>query len=273
MDINTFLATYASENTRKAYALALTAFQRFLGDREIDAQAVDEYRTALMARYGCAATANQMLSALRAYGVWASRLGLVAAAVAKHLTEVKGYRKQDKLPRLLTEEQLERFLDAPDVSTDTGRRDRAILWTLYTAGLRVGELVGLDVADVNGNKLHIRDGKGQKDRVALISETTATAIAAYVGSRVAGPIFLNQRGQRLTTRAIQMLVAHYGAVIGRDDIHPHLLRHQFATTLLDETSNLVLVADLMGHTSVRTTQHYTRLATKYSEKAHRSVFK
>lgn len=272
MNISDFVATYPSLNTRKAYTAALQAFVRFAGQQVLSAKLVDDYRSALYQHYGCAATVNQMVSALRAYGSWAHRMGELDEGVAKHLMAVKGYRKQEKLPRLLSDTEVSALLASPDVSTLAGRRDRAILWVLHTSGMRVSELVGLDVADVVGNKVHIRSGKGQKDRIALISDTTAAALAAYSGSRDNGSIFQSLRGHRLTTRAVQDIVSHYGALVGRPDLHPHLLRHCFATTLLDETANLVLVATLMGHSDIRTTQHYAKSATKYAEVAHRAVF-
>lgn len=179
--------------------------------------------------------------------------------------------KQDKrLPKFLEEEQVRKLLETPDVATLLGARDRAMLETMYSTGVRVSELVDLNVADVDfvGEALHIR-GKGKKARVTPISPTALAWIRRYTEIRRAEPraatfnqeaVFVNKHGQRLSTRSVRRKLDKYLAIAGLDpSISPHTLRHSFATHMLNRGADLRAVQELLGHQSLSTTQIYTHV--------------
>src|SRR5262249_34898680 len=167
----------------------------------------------------------------------------------------------------------ERLLAAPPSGDALGLRHRAILETLYSAGLRVSELVGLDVAEVDlGEGLaHVR-GKGKRERLAMLGPPATEAInawlplrAALLGARAANftALFVNKRGTRLTTRSVGRLLEKYLKLTGLDpEASPHTLRHSFATHLLDAGADVRSVQELLGHKSLGTTQMYTHVTTQ-----------
>jgi integrase/recombinase XerD len=177
------------------------------------------------------------------------------------------------LPRPLTVEDVERLLAAPPARTPAGLRDRAVLETLYGAGLRISELVGLDVDDVDLEEGSVRVlGKGGKERDVPLGRFAREAIAAYVsrarpsfatpGSRAA--LFLNQRGGRMTRQGCsKILASHVGRAGIRKHVTPHTLRHSFATHLLEGGADVRVVQELLGHASVATTQIYTLVTREH----------
>ncbi|MBN1342838.1 MAG: tyrosine recombinase XerC [Phycisphaerae bacterium] len=181
--------------------------------------------------------------------------------------------KQDKrLPKFLEVNQVKALLDAPNDGTLLGSRDRAMLETLYSTGIRVSELVGLNIDDVDflGEAVIVR-GKGRKERVTPIGPTALTAIRKYIelrqrDSRSPGfdqqALFVNKHGQRLSTRSVRRKLDKYLLQVGLDpDISPHTLRHTFATHMLNAGADLRSVQELLGHQSISTTQIYTHLTT------------
>lgn len=179
-------------------------------------------------------------------------------------------KKEQQLPVHLTVDDMFRLLDAPRKDTPAGRRDRALFEVLYSCGLRVSELVGLEWADIDSalDLVRVR-GKGGKERLVPIGRTALAALAAY-RERVAelcprrlrdeAAVFLNRRGSRLTTRSVARLVDHYIAVSGiATKASPHALRHSFATHLLNAGADLRAIQELLGHASLSTTQKYTHV--------------
>jgi integrase/recombinase XerC len=180
-------------------------------------------------------------------------------------------RLDKKIPARLEEKQVERFLDCPDVSTPLGRRDKAILELIYGTGLRVGELVSLDLSTTDLEDMLVRVlGKGGKERIVPFGEPAAEALGHYLRDRAGwarkGPgtdaLFLNARGARLTARSVHRMVRKY---LNQAALHaglsPHSLRHAFATHLLERGADLRAIQELLGHSSLSTTQKYTHLST------------
>lgn len=179
--------------------------------------------------------------------------------------------KQDKrLPKYLEEHEVRKLLETPDVTAMLGCRDRAMLETMYSTGVRVSELVDLNLADIDfvGEALHIR-GKGKKERICPIAPTALAWIKRYMELRRADPrsstfnqesVFVNKHGQRLSTRSVRRKLDKYLAICGLDPaISPHTLRHSFATHMLNRGADLRSVQELLGHQSLSTTQIYTHV--------------
>jgi integrase/recombinase XerC len=174
------------------------------------------------------------------------------------------------LPHFLSEDGLLRLLAAPPADTPFGVRDRAILETLYSAGLRVSELTGLNVTDLElDSGLATVRGKGKRERLTLLGQAAQEALRTWLQEREAlagGPrcpaVFLNKHGSRLTARSVGRLLEKYLAEAGLDPrTSPHTLRHSFATHLLDRGADIRSVQELLGHRSLATTQIYTHVTT------------
>ncbi len=176
--------------------------------------------------------------------------------------------KPSRLPDVISQEQAAKLLDQPFPNSAAGLRDHAALEVLYGCGLRVSELVGLDERDVFlGEEVLRVFGKGAKERVVPIIGAAARALGTYlregrgelVGRRPTSAVFLNVRGDRISRQSIHAIVERYGRVAGIDGLHPHTLRHSFATHLLEGGADLRVVQELLGHASISTTQLYTHL--------------
>ncbi|RYG36127.1 tyrosine recombinase XerC [bacterium] len=176
--------------------------------------------------------------------------------------------KRKRLPKALSARQAQELLDQ-DAESRTPLRDRALLELMYSAGLRVSELVGIDLGDIDLTEMAVRvRGKGNKDRIALFGPTAAGSVSAYqAGERAAStegnPLFTNSSGGRLTTRTVQNVIKRWAIRVGLPPtISPHTLRHSFATHLLDGGADLKTVQQLLGHESLATTQIYTHVSVE-----------
>ncbi|QDT32622.1 tyrosine recombinase XerC [Thalassoglobus polymorphus] len=215
-------------------------------------------------------TIARRLAALRSFYRYTTREGLTSSNPAKALRTPRAGRK---LPHFLTTEQIGKLLEAPPANEPMGIRDRAILETLYSAGLRVAELVGLDLDswDRGANILRVY-GKGKKERIAPVGTYAVRALEHWLNVRSPDPnglpdetnaLFLNRFGRRLTTRSIGRMLEKYIKIAGLDSLtSPHTLRHSFATHLLDGGADLRSVQELLGHKSLTTTQIYTHVSTR-----------
>ncbi len=202
------------------------------------------------------------------------------------VTAIRTPKQEKRLPRCLEPEQISALLNCPDTNTMLGSRDRAILETLYSSGLRVSELVGLNLSDVDflGESLHLR-GKGKKERMSPIGASALQTIQRYLTYRDADPrskvldgqeggfdreaLFINKHGQRLSTRSVRRKLDKYLKQAGLDPkISPHTLRHSFATHMLNNGADLRVVQELLGHRSLSTTQIYTHLTTNKMKKVY-----
>ena len=223
------------------------------------------------------ATMARKIATLRSFYRWAERRRLVAS---NPMTLIRTPRQAKRLPKAITIDQIEKLLSAPGDADLLGVRDRAILETLYSTGIRVSEVVGLNMEDLDlpGEALHIR-GKGKKERLVPLGSHAVGAVQRYVGvlradERFANPsgqspLFVNKHGKRLSSRSVRRKLDKYLRGAGLDPtISPHTLRHSFATHLLDNGADLRSVQELLGHQSLSTTQVYTHLTTRRVQKAY-----
>ena len=175
-------------------------------------------------------------------------------------------RQEKKLPEVLGLEEVEQLLETPNLSTPLGKRDKAILELLYASGLRVSELVGINLIDFSWETLSLKiRGKGQKERIVPFGKQALEALQNYleIRPRDDGAFFLNRLGTRLTTRSVARLVDKYILKCGKlGNISPHTLRHSFATHLLAAGANLRDIQELLGHESLSTTQKYTQVSVE-----------
>lgn len=196
---------------------------------------------------------------------------------------IKSPKQEKKLPKFLEYEQIQRLLNAPETDSWLGARDRAIMETLYSTGLRVSELVALNMDDIDflGEVVHVR-GKGKKERIAPIGSSALQAIQHYIEFRNrraqnesgfdSKVLFVNKHGKRLSTRSVRRKMDKYLTMAGLDpSISPHTLRHSFATHLLNNGADLRSVQELLGHQSLSTTQVYTHLTTAKIKEVYESA--
>jgi tyrosine recombinase XerC len=276
-DIEAFLRVLeaeraASPHTLAAYRRDLEGFARFLAQEGVagwDGVTVAVARRYLAARHRTHARASvaRALAAVRAFFRFLRREGRVAASPLRLLASPRVPRR---LPRAIPPEAVAALLAAPPLDRPTGLRDRAILELLYAGGLRVGELVGLGLAHLAGDELRVR-GKGNRERVVLIGQQAARALARYLREgrprlvrRPTDRVFLSGRGTPLSARAVQLIVARWVRVAAvQQRVTPHVLRHTFATHLLDGGADLRVVQELLGHASLVTTQVYTHVSREH----------
>ena len=223
---------------------------------------------------GLAQTSIQRrLMGLRAFWRWLRQAGLVAADPTR---QVRSPPRPRRLPRVLREEEVGRLVGAPDDQDQAPLRDRALLETLYGAGLRIAELAGLDLGDLIAGEhacLRVR-GKGRKERLAPVGRAAWEALHVYLrlerpdlarrGGAPTEAVFLNRRGGRLGVRGVRRRVDRHARRIGLPAwVTPHVLRHSFATHLLERGAELRAIQELLGHASLSTTQRYTHVDTRH----------
>lgn len=260
----------SSPHTVRSYSSDIVQFVEFAREAGQDAYDYPLLRRYLahLQRQGCARTSvARKIAALRSFFKFLVKKGIIQTDPA---AGVVAPRREKRLPKFLREEQIESLLEAPDCSNPAGLRDRAILETLYATGLRVSELVALNVIDIDGSDEVRTVGKGEKERVVLLGRAAREAIADYLASGrgklaarskdVTAALFLNQRGSRLTARSVGRIVDRYVSSVSDSlKISPHALRHTFATHLLAHGADLRAVQELLGHSSAATTQIYTHI--------------
>ncbi|HVX10538.1 MAG TPA: tyrosine recombinase XerC [Pirellulales bacterium] len=278
----------SSPLTIKSYREDLEALVAYLGERYPTAPAPGDvttldlrgYLATLHEREYAKTTIARRLASLRSFFRFGQREGWSDTNPAKPL---RNPRKSRSLPHFLSSQDLDRLLSAPPADKPMGLRDRAILEVLYSAGLRVSELVGLNDGDLDSAQgiLRVR-GKGKRERLAPLGSYATNALGKWLRLRrvsprertgIETPVFVNKAGRRLTTRSVGRLLEKYLAVAGLDRrTTPHTLRHSFATHLLDRGADIRSVQELLGHKSLVTTQIYTHLSTAnlraVYEKAH-----
>jgi integrase/recombinase XerC len=261
----------ASSHTIQAYEDDLLQFQHYLVESEgpdanptkADSKRLRRYSAWLSGQDYAASTIARRLASLRSFFKHYRRLGVVTTDPAGGLRNPKQPRR---LPKLLSVEDVIQLLDSIPTTESLGIRDRALFETLYGGGLRVSELVGLDLADLDEEQLMVRvRGKGRRERLCPVGPMAMEWILRWKVARrplkLGEPaLFLNHRGTRLTTRSVGRLMQEHLARCGFDiSSSPHTLRHSFATHLLDGGADLRSVQDLLGHRSLTTTQIYTHV--------------
>jgi integrase/recombinase XerC len=293
----------ASEHTVRAYESDLSQFVTFLAARagqnrsdltmaDLDHLKIREFLADLHKKGNTRSSAARKLAAIRTFSRYLRREGFIEGDPAALVGTPK---REQRLPAHLGEGEMSALLEIPDASQPLGRRDRGILELFYASGLRLSELVGLDLGDVNLNGRMVRVlGKGGKERIVPFNRSTEAALRAWLRDResfVAAedappsprsspprsrqinqprkarnarqgkmPLFLNYQGGRLSTRSVDRLVRKYVAACStRFGISPHALRHSFATHLLERGADLRAIQELLGHARLSTTQRYTHL--------------
>jgi integrase/recombinase XerC len=259
----------ASPHTLRSYGTDLRQFTALIGaDTMLDAVTpalIRQFLTHLYAQ-GCGkATVARHLAAVRSCFRYWTREGTLTADPARQIGTPKLPRH---LPEIPTTEQLNQLLDRPAPVIEHGfpERDQALLEFLYGCGLRVSELTGMNVASVDFEQATVRVlGKGRRERLVPFGRKAAAALRAYLAVRPAPQIsarpalFLNRRGGRLTPRSVGRIVKAAAQAFGLPlDVHPHSLRHAFASHLLGEGADLRAIQEMLGHKSLATTQRYTR---------------
>ena len=285
-----------SPNTVRAYDTDVTQFLDFIAAKDgvkpsqvaperLDAIAIRDFLGDLHARGLSRASSARRLSALRTFAKYLVREGVLA----EDATQLVGAPKREQfLPAHLGHAEIDALLASPDLSTIAGRRDRAILELFYASGLRLSELAGADLEDINlsGRMIRVR-GKGGKERLLPFNNSAADAVRSMLTDAHSvqraptsptpatqrktarpvrrapsprTPLFLNLRGTRLTTRSIDRIVRqHVKTAAIQTGISPHALRHTFATHLLQAGADLRAIQELLGHAQLTTTQRYTHL--------------
>jgi len=235
------------------------------------------YLAGLMERGYAKSSISRRVSELRSFCHFLEGRGLLEANPFDRLASIKIPRR---LPRCLAREEVEALIDAPDTDTPQGLRDRAMLETLYAGGLRVSELVGLNLGDLNLAQGELRVlGKGDKERLALLGRPAIAALKLYINEgrpkllgerrRATAAVFLNRSGGRLSARSVQMGLNAYARAAGITRlVTPHVLRHTFATHLLDGGADLRVVQELLGHAELGTTQIYTHVSQAQSRQVY-----
>ena len=263
-----------SDNTRAAYRRDLAAFVEWAdrlaldGPAAVDRKVLRRYVSFLSTRRYARRTIARKAAALRRYFAWAARAGLVGADPSASLSVPAG---AGRLPRVLRDDELSVLLDDPvatvaDDPPPIRLRDDAVLEVLYGSGLRVGELCGLRPDDLALDEGLVRVwGKGAKQRRVPLSAPAVAALAAWLAdgrAQLVGPdtpddaVLLNRAGHRLTPRDVRRIVDRRSSA----PTHPHALRHTYATHLLDGGADLRAVQELLGHSDLATTQHYTHVS-------------
>ncbi len=246
--------------------------------KEVDRLTLRDYLAHLMKLGLAKASIARKLSAIRSFYRYLLREGMVSTSPVATTSSPK---LDKRLPSFLTLEEVKRLLEAPDLSTPQGQRDRALLELLYAAGLRVSELAQLNLEQVNLDTHEIRVwGKGAKERIVLMGEPAAEALNAYLsqgrpkllGKKRSSALLLNRYGERLPERRIQIILGKYARLAGIDKrVHPHMLRHTFATHLLDGGADLRVVQELLGHADLSSTQIYTHVTKSRAKKVYLSA--
>jgi len=267
----------ASDLTIKSYREDLSALVEFfeaddqecLPPGQITTLELRGYVAGLQEAGYAKATIARRLASLRSFFRFGQRDGWMESNPAKPL---RNPRRGRGLPHCLSTDELGRLLAAPPRDSSQGKRDRALLETMYSAGLRVSELVGLRDGDLDfaGSVLCVR-GKGRRERLAPVGSYAIRALKHWLSVRklasdqpagAATPVFVNRFGRQLTTRSVGRMLEKYLKVAGLDrQTSPHTLRHSFATHLLDRGADIRSVQELLGHKSLVTTQIYTHVST------------
>jgi len=274
----------ASPYTVRNYTTDLMGFFDFLRHKkisslkEVDRNVLRGYLSHLMEQGLVRGSIARKLSAIRSFYRYLEREEILTANPVQETSSPKLDRR---LPAFLTTDKIVRLLEAPDRATPQGQRDHAILELLYATGLRVSELVSLNLEQVNLNTREIRVwGKGSKERIVLMGEPAASALTAYLnqgrpellGKKKTRALFLNRYGGRLTQRSVQSSLQKYASMTGIGKrVHPHMLRHTFATHLLDGGADLRVVQELLGHASLSSTQIYTHVSKSQAKKVYLSA--
>ena len=258
-----------SPHTLRSYHSDLEQLSTFLGDKElsaVDHQTLRRFIAHLMQGEVKKSSIARKLSAIRTFFRYLNREGILTSNPARLVATP---RREQRLPAVLTADDAIRLMESPQSKKpedhDTMLRDRAVLETLYSTGIRASELIGMNREDIDRHDSLIRiRGKGRKERIVPVGTKALDAIDAYLG-RLAGSsdiaaVFLGPSGKRLTARTVQRILENHRKQLGlQQKASPHTLRHSFATHLLESGADLRAIQELLGHASLSTTQRYTHV--------------
>jgi integrase/recombinase XerD len=286
-DADQFLDYLVSEKglaplTVEAYARDIRAYLDTLEERnirstrEIGSEVLELHMVRLAKRGLAASSRSRALSAIRHFHAFLSREGRMSADAG---TAVSRPKKAKRMPKVLTIEQVELLLDQPDDSP-AGLRDRAMLEIAYAAGLRVSELCGLSFEQIHsGDLVLVVEGKGRKQRMVPYGKPAGRALEAYLSAgrphlakgKATSAVFLNHHGRGISRVGFFKRLKEYARTAGiQRDVTPHVLRHSFATHLLQGGADLRYVQELLGHADISTTQIYTNVDTRHLVEVHRA---
>lgn len=262
----------SAANTIESYGRDLARYARFLEERgtldirDVHREDVEAFAASFAELDYAAASLERALAAVRGMHGFLVEERLCKTNPAR---DVPSPRRPERLPDVLSIEQARALVEQPFSPTATGQRDRTILEVLYGCGLRVSELCGLDVREVYADEELLRVlGKGSKERVVPITGAANEALVSYLetwrpqlqrGHALNDAVFLNRRGGRLTRQSVHAICEKYGRCAGIEGLHPHTLRHSFATHLVEGGADLRVVQELLGHASIATTQIYSHV--------------
>lgn len=270
-----------SPHTRSSYTIDLEQFAAFLKEKGFDLRSVDPvliraYLVRLHERKDQKSTISRKLAALRSFFQFCLRQGWIEDNPAKVVASPKLDRP---VASFLSEQEMETLLDLPGDDTVLGLRDKAVLELFYATGIRLAELVGLNLEDVGLDERLVKvRGKGKKERIVPFGRKAEASLREYLRRRVdlmaknmgETAVFLNYRGARISPRSVERLVGKYLRQAAlRRKISPHSLRHSFASHLLGRGADLRAIQELLGHESLATTQKYTHLDLHQLLEAHR----
>ncbi len=273
----------SSSHTVEAYGRDLERYVKALEEKgvtepdDVTRPLIEEHLEHLAEEGYAPSSVERALSAIKSFHrfMLQEEMSSVSPAAALPLP-----KKAERLPDVLSVRQALALLDQPFPKTAAGQRDRAIIEVLYGCGLRVSELTGLDVGAVSLEDEVVRViGKGSKERLVPLMGSAHKALAEYlsdwrgelVSSRSGAAVFLNVRGGRISRQSVFAIVERAGRVVGIDGLHPHTLRHSFATHMLQGGADIRIVQELLGHSSIRTTQLYTHLDRSHLRMAYLSA--
>lgn len=260
--------------------------QGILSLDQADRYMVREYLGYLVEKKIVKASISRKISAIRSFYKYLIREEILTVSPVEDTSSPK---LDKRLPEFLTLPEITRLIEAPDGDDPFGKRDKALLELLYASGLRVSELVALDITQIKLDSRSIRVvGKGSKERMVLMGEPAEKALLEYINEarmiipkikpitgrqrKISNALFLNYNGGRLTNRSVQILLHKYAALAGIEkNVHPHVLRHTFATHMLDGGADLRVVQELLGHADLSSTQIYTHISKKRAKQVYLSA--
>lgn len=257
----------SSTHTRRAYGATIRRFAAQQPQQPLDTRTLADCRRFVMvvSNGRKAATIARHVAALRTFYRWRVREGYIPSSPADSL---RGPKVGRGLPFVPSESGME------DVaSVNASHRDLALVEVLYGGGIRVSEAEALDWSDIDldNGALHIHSGKGGKPRLVVLGPPAVEVLRRLQDGRLDGPVFRNQKGGRLSSRSIRRVIRKLGLRAGQAGLHPHALRHAFATHLLDNGADLRGIQELLGHSSLSTTQRYTHVSMSALREVHRKA--
>ncbi|MBC7321014.1 site-specific tyrosine recombinase XerD [bacterium] len=256
-----------SPNTLSSYKIDLTELSSFLNEKgssliEANKEDLVQFINMLSERGFTNNTIIRKLASIRTFFKYLLSEGIIEKDLVSFLDTPK---KEKKIPKVLFEDQIKKLLEQPLLQEERYARERSILELLYSCGLRVSEIVNLTINDINLEEGFVRiKGKGNKERIVPLGSKAISAISEYLRQRrhiKEKKLFLNSRNKGLSRQSVWLIVKQFANNVGLD-ISPHTLRHSFATHLLDNGADLRVVQELLGHSSISTTQIYTHVSNK-----------